>query len=92
MSKSIMQDEKECYITGSTENLARHHIFYGPYRQASERFGCWCYLRADWHNMSNYGVHFNRDLDLMLKAECQRRFEEIYSHQEFMDTFGRNYL
>ena len=42
--------------------------------------------------MADYGVHFNRELDLMLKAECQRRFEEIYSHAEFMDAFGKNYL
>ena len=29
MSKSILQDEKVCYITGQTNNLHRHHIYAG---------------------------------------------------------------
>ena len=27
MAKSIMQDEKVCYITGSTYDLHKHHVF-----------------------------------------------------------------
>lgn len=92
MSKSIMQDEKECYITGSTENLHKHHIFFGSNRKNSEKYGCWVWLRADWHNMSSYGVHFDRELDLRLKAECQAKFEAIWGHEKFMHIFGRNYL
>jgi hypothetical protein len=34
----------------------------------------------------------NKALDLMIEQECQRRFEEIYSHEEFMEVFGKNYL
>lgn len=90
--KSIMQDEKECYITGSTENLHKHHIFFGGNRKNSEKYGCWVWLRADWHNMSSYGVHFDRELDLRLKAECQAKFEAIWGHEKFMHIFGRNYL
>ena len=92
MSKSIMQTEKECYITGSTEGLHKHHIYFGSLRQNSEKYGCWVWLRADWHNMSNYGVHFDRELDLRLKRECQERFEAIHGHEKFMQVFGRNYL
>ena len=93
MAKSIMQDEKVCYITGSTEGLHKHHIFFGTAnRKHSEEYGCLVYLRADWHNLSNYGVHFNKKLDLRLKRECQTRFEELYGHEKFMALFGKNYL
>ena len=89
---SIMQDEKKCYITGNTENLHEHHIYAGANRQISEKNGFKVWLRADWHNMSDYGVHFNRELDLMLKRECQQKFEETHSREEFISLIGRNYL
>ena len=92
MAKSILQTEKECYITGSTINLHEHHIYAGGNRKISEKYGFKVWLRADWHNMSDYGVHFNRDLDLHLKQECQRKFEETHSREEFMRLIGKNYL
>lgn len=90
--KSLMQDEKKCYVTGSKINLHQHHIFAGTNRKNSDKYGCWVWLRADWHNMSSYGVHFNKDLDLKLKKECQKKFEERYSHEKFMQVFRKNYL
>lgn len=92
MLKSLLQDEKKCYITGSTENLHQHHIFAGNRRNASDRWGCWVWLRADWHNMASYGVHSNKELDDRLKQEAQAAFEKIHGHQKFMDVFGKNYL
>ena len=29
-SKSIMQTEKECFITGYLNHLDRHHVFWRP--------------------------------------------------------------
>lgn len=92
MAKSLLQDEKRCYITGSTENLHQHHIFAGSRRMASDKWGCWVWLRADWHNMADYGVHFNRELSDRLKCEAQAAFEKKHGHQKFMDVFGKNYL
>lgn len=93
MAKSIMQTERECYITQSTLNLHKHHIYYGSAnRKKSEKWGCWVYLTDEYHNQSNKGVHFDHDLDLRLKRECQQRFEALYSHEMFMMIFGRNYL
>ncbi len=90
---SIMQSRKECYVTGSTTNLHKHHIYFGnPYRKLSEKYGCWIWLRGDWHNQSNYGVHFNSKLDKRLKRECQMRFEEIHGREKFTRVFGRSYL
>ena len=89
---SIMQREKVCYKTGSTENLHKHHIFGGCRRAASEKYGCWVWLRADWHNMSDHGVHFNPEFDRQLKRECQEEFEALYGHGRFMEVFGKSYL
>lgn len=92
MSKSIIQNEKVCFITGSTYNLHRHHIFGGPNRANSEKYGLWIYLRADFHNMSDKGIHFDKKFDLRVKKQAQILFEKIYSHDIFMKIFGRNYL
>ncbi len=93
MAKSILQSEKKCFKTSDRCDLHKHHIFYGcGLRKLSERYGCWIYLRADYHNMSDYGVHFNHAFDLQLKKLAQRKFEAIHGHERFMQVFGRNYL
>ena len=94
MSKSIMQSNKECYVTGEEYNLHKHHIFGGANRKLSERYGLWVYLRADYHNMSNYGVHFDKDFDLRLKSEAQGAAmnKHGWSIEDFIHIFGKNYL
>lgn len=90
--KSILQDEKMCYVCGTTYNIHEHHIIYGSNRKNSEKYGLKCYLCGKHHNLSNEGVHFNKELDLKLKQMAQKKFEETHSHEEFMRIFGRNYL
>lgn len=92
--KSIIQDTKECFITHDTNNLHYHHIFGGNgNRKLSDKYGLTVWLRADWHNMANYGVHFNRDLDLKLKQLAQAKWEEKFgSREEFRKTFGKSWL
>lgn len=95
MAKSIISNEKKCYFCGSPNNLHRHHIFYGRgVRQLSEKFGCWVYLCAYHHNLSNFSVHSNRLADEGLKKYCQSEFETKYrvTREEFIDIFGRSYL
>lgn len=94
MAKSILQTEKECYITGSTYNLHKHHIYAGPRRKISEREGFWVYLIGHYHNQSDDGVHGKNghELDLMLKQACQRKYEETHSREEFIAIIGKNYL
>lgn len=90
---SILQSKKECYKTGATEGLHKHHIFCGnPLRKISEMNGFWVWLRYDWHNIAEYGVHFNRDFDLTLKRECQAKYEETHTREEFRSIIGRSYL
>lgn len=92
MPKSLLSNEKKCYVCGTTRDLHMHHIYPGANRKWSEKYGCWVYLCAPHHNMSNKGVHSDRKLDLRLKKECQQAFEKEHSRDEFMRIFGRNWL
>lgn len=92
--ESIIQKTKECYVCNTTYNLHKHHIFYGTSnRKLSEKYGCWCYLCAYHHNMSDAGVHFNKDLDRTLKQECQIKWEKINgSRNDFIKVFGKSFI
>lgn len=85
---------KECFITGvKDENLVRHEIFFGTAnRKLSKQYGLWVYLIPELHNTTNKGVHYNRELDLLLKRAGQNAFEQKYSRQEFIKIFGKNWL
>ena len=54
----------------------------------------WIWLRADWHNMSDYGVHFNKELDLKLKRIAQKRWQEYYhkTKEDFIKKYGKSYI
>ena len=94
MSKSLISDERACYVCGTPFNLHKHHIFGGANRKKSERDGCWCYLCAQHHNMSDKGVHFNKELDTRLKQTCERLWmvENEKTIYDFIKEYGRNYL
>lgn len=93
MAKSIMQTEKRCYVCGTTYDIHEHHIFYGTAnRKQSEKHGFKVYLCGRHHNLSNEGVHFDRELDLRIKQDCQRLFEKTHSREEFMSIIGKNYI
>lgn len=92
VSKSIMQSDKACYVTATTRNLEKHHIYGGARRKLYEKYGCWVYLTLDYHT-GRHGVHRgNTALANRLKQECQRTFEQTRTREEFMRIFGRNYL
>lgn len=92
--KSIIQSNKECYITGCTTGLHEHHIFEGNgRRKLSEKYGLKVWLIPELHNLSNNGVHYNKELDLLIKRVGQKAFEEKYgTREDFIRIFGRNYL
>lgn len=91
--KSIIDNEKQCLVCGSTGGLHKHHIFFGTSnRKLSEQYGCWCYLCGRHHNLSNVGVHSNRQLDINLKQHAQKRFNLVYPDLDFREIFGKSYL
>lgn len=93
---SILQGKsKRCYFTDTeTGPLERHRIYFGAgMRQISDKHGFWVWLKPEWHRGTS-GVH-GRDghkVDLRLKQDCQRKFEETHTREEFMAIIGRNYL
>lgn len=93
MSKfSILQNEKKSYFSGKTDNLEKHHIYFGnPLRKLSDKYGCWVWLTSDEHR-GNKGPHHDRNTDLLLKRACQEEFEMLYGNEKFMAVFGRSYL
>ena len=94
MSKSIISNIRECYFCRRTQNLNKHHIFFGTAnRRLSEEDGCWVYLCTEHHTMTNQSVHRNIDVDLRLKRECQKEWEGIYGDREqFIKRYGKSYL
>lgn len=91
--KSIVQENKECFLTGAKTGLHKHHIFGGAYRKKSEQFGLTVYLLAELHNLGKNSVHQNKELNDIIKRTGQRAFERIHgSRADFMALFGKNYL
>lgn len=92
--QSIMQTDKRCIVTGATDGLDCHHIYFGnPNRRISDENGFWVWIRHDVHMR----LHDKRPpyelLDKQLKRLCQARFEEsVGTREEFMRLIGRNYL
>lgn len=90
--KSILQEEKKCYICGSTQWLENHHIFGGANRKLSEKYGLKVWLCHYCHNEPPQGVHFNAQAMNRLREDGQRAFERTHTHGEYMALFGKNYL
>lgn len=91
--KSIIQNEKRCYLCGSTVNLESHHIFFGAaLRPISDKHGLKVWLCAYHHRDQKNGAHGNREVDLYLKQKAQKAFEKKYGHEKFMEIIKRNYL
>lgn len=67
--------------------------FFGKNRMNSDKHGFIVYL-CEAHHRGTYGVHGREGsfLDLKLKRECQAKFEEKHTRQEFMNIIGCNYI
>ena len=93
--KSIIQSEKECYITKTTSNLQEHHVFNGTAnKKLSEKYGLKIWLHQDWHNDTSYSIHGDQSLDDKIKAEIQQKAMDYYgwSVEDFIRIFGKNYI
>ena len=101
MSDSILQpqypykgkipQDADCYLCHMTAEC-RHHIYPNGLRKVSEAHGFWVYLCHECHNLHRHSVHLNPELMRRLKAECQAKYEETHTRDEFMKLIGTNYL
>ena len=90
MSKSILQTEKKCYVTGAEYNLDLHHCMTGiANRKLADKWGLVVWLRHDIH-MDLYDR--DKELEIRLKQDAQRAFEKLYGHNKWMSIFRKNYL
>lgn len=95
MSKSILQDKKECLICKATQNLHTHHVFGGTGKRAiSDREKLVVFLCPYHHNASNHGVHLNRELDLKIKRWSEKMWLEKNNKtiDDFISLFGKSFL
>lgn len=93
--KSILQEKKECILTGYDGiYLDRHHIFGGANRRRSEQLGLWVWVSCPLHHSGRDSIHQNRELDLTLKKWAQRICMEHYgmSTDDFIREIGKNYI
>ena len=88
---SIFTDDlNQCYVTGDVRNVHLHHIFGGSNKANSEQYGFLVPLRADWHDMSDYGIHFDPEMNLQYKRKCQEYWLNHYgTKKEFIAKFKK---
>ena len=91
MKSIIEKDGDRCWCCGYTKGLEEHHIFGGPNRWLSEKYGLKVHLCYTCHR-SNRGAHFNADLRQQLHEAGQRAFVKQYPTLSFREIFGKNYL
>lgn len=97
MVKSIIQSEPDyCFWCGRRdEPLDRHHVFFGNDKKASEKYGLTVYLcHSRCHIFGRGAVHQNREVDLAIKKQVQRRAMKEYdwNFDDWLERFSRNYL
>lgn len=90
--KSIISNEKKCYLCGSVRWLELHHIFGAANRKHSTTYGLVVYLCHWCHNEPPLGVHHNKERMRYLQQIGQRAFMEHYPNKNFIEIFKRNYL
>lgn len=100
--RSILQDDEGvCYLCGEGprwtgavfDRLEEHHVFGGPRRKASEKYGLKVYLHGvKCHQEGKDSAHKNKATRMMLQALAQKRFEKDHAREEFVKIFGKNYL
>lgn len=89
---------KECWLcgaSGASDPLDRHHIFGGPFRKKSERYGLVVYLcHEKCHIFGPMAAHQNKETMEMLHKYGQRMAmqENGWTVDDFIEEFGKNYL
>ena len=100
MAKSIIQTNRDrCYLCGRpalyNDPLDKHHVFFGPYRKKSEKYGLTVYLHhTDCHLFGKNAVHNNAEICRELQSEVQEIAMKHYGWTigDFIRLFGRNYI
>ena len=85
--------ENDLCVICSRDYAELHEIFYGnPDARLSQDYGLQVRLCYKHHRNHKTGVHHNRKLDLKLKLEGKRKFEEENPDLNFSDIFKTAWL
>ena len=86
--------EGYCFLCQRWRPLEKHHIFGGPNRLKSEKFGLTVDLCAGCHRISKYAVHRNADTMQKLHEYGQRLAMKKFgwTKVDFMRIFHVNYI
>ena len=90
-----MPDNPPYWRNHREDGLHRHEVFFGTAnRQKSIRDGLVIFLTPEMHNMSNKGIHFNRNFDIAAKRSGERAWLDYYGKtiDDFIHEYGKNYL
>ena len=91
-------DSQKCWLcgrNGATDPLDRHHIYPGPYRKKSEKYGLvvdLCHYSC--HIFGVNAAHNNKETMLRIKQYGQKKAmeEQGWTKEQFIAEFGKNYL
>lgn len=98
MKSIIQQDHTKCFICGRNacgDPLDRHHVFFGPMRNTSEKYGLTVYLHhSECHIFGKNSVHVNSRVNRAVQEAVQKKAMKYYnwSMTEWMKIFHRNYI
>lgn len=91
----LTNDLTHCKICGTSQGVGLHEVFYGSAnRKKSKEDGMIIPLCGYHHNLSNQGIHYNKEFDLREKQQAQLAWLSYYGKtvDDFIKRFGQNYL
>ena len=84
----IYSDMTKCCECGSKIGIEKNEIFSGAYRQTSIRLGMVAPMCHECHQRFHNDIMFN----LKYKTMFQKEYMKTHSLDEFIKTFGKNYI
>lgn len=91
----IMPDSPPYWRNYRFSGSHRHEVFFGTAnRKKSIEDGLVIYLTPEMHNMSDKGIHFNRNLDIWAKKVAECVWMDYYGKtaEEFIQRYGKSWL
>lgn len=84
-----MKEKKECEICGKYDYLEEHHLIPGnANRKLSDKYRLTTNICRNCHQ----NIHSKKELLDWSKRRGQQLFERKHSRDEFIKTFGKDYL
>lgn len=93
-----MEEVRRCYLCmlpEGNDHLDRHHVFGGPNRKKSEKYGAVVLLHHNkCHIFGPQAVHNNAVMNTFIKRRMQQQImrEQHWDTERWIKEFGKNYL